>query len=264
MPWVLQPWNSTPVWVDEEQNQGTANEYMNQSQVDKNGNISGSSGTVLPYGTTGTPASSVPWSAESYSTGSYMPDPTGVSSNWNDYLTMLKEISDQNNQFNLQQVKEVNAFNAKEALKNRQWQERMSRNAHQIEVKDLLKAGLNPVLSAGGQGAQVGSGGVASGQKAVADSIYGEGVQSFMTAAINAASAQNVARIYANSNMAQAAMSSSSRAQNQAQYLDVLKSNNSNSNWTKIITSMLYGASRMMQSVFYGTAAQQWHKRRSY
>lgn len=264
MPWVLQPWNSTPVWVDEEDNKGTANEYMNKSQVTQNGNISGSSGTSGSYGTTGTPGSSVPWSGESVASGSYMPDPTGVSSNWNDYLTMLKEISDQNNQFNLQQVKEVNAFNAKEALKNRQWQERMSRNAHQIEVKDLIKAGLNPVLSSGGQGAQVGSGGVASGQKAVADSIYGQGVTQFMTAAINAASAQNVARIYSNSNMAQAAMSASSRSQNQAEYLDVLRSNNSNSNWTKILQSALYAGSRLLQSVFYGSATQQWHKRRSY
>lgn len=245
MPWVLQPWNSTPVWVDEEDNKGTANEYMNQSQVTQDGNISGSSDTSGSFGTTGIPGSVVPWSGESVSSGSYMPDPTGVSSNWQDYLTMLKEISDQNNQFNLQQVREVNAFNAKEALKNRQWQERMSRNAHQIEVKDLIKAGLNPVLSAGGQGAQVGSGGVASGQKAVADSIYGQGVTQFMTAAINAASAQNVARIYANSNLAQAAMSSGTRAANQADYLSVLKQNNAASNTTGLLKSIIYAVARI-------------------
>ncbi len=33
------------------------------------------------------------------------------------------------------------------------WQSHMAQNAHQYEVKDLKKAGLNPILSAGGDGA---------------------------------------------------------------------------------------------------------------
>ncbi len=44
------------------------------------------------------------------------------------------------------------------------WQKMMSDTAHQREIKDLMAAGLNPVLSVtGGNGAATGSGATAAG-----------------------------------------------------------------------------------------------------
>ena len=63
-----------------------------------------------------------------------------------------------------QQNAKAMMFNQNEAAKNRNWQEMLSNTAHQREMRDLMAAGLNPVLSAmNGNGASVGSGATAQG-----------------------------------------------------------------------------------------------------
>ena len=47
----------------------------------------------------------------------------------------------------------TNQMNSAEAAKNRDFQREMSNTAHQRQVEDLRKAGLNPILSALGSGA---------------------------------------------------------------------------------------------------------------
>lgn len=65
-----------------------------------------------------------------------------------------------------------NAWSAEQAQNAMDWQERMSNTAHQREVKDLIAAGLNPVLSAGGQGATTGTGHAANAGNENVSALY--------------------------------------------------------------------------------------------
>lgn len=154
-----------------------------------------------------------------------------------DYWNQLSSITASNNawsaaqaekqmQFQSHEAEIARQFNADQAQLDRQWQEMMSNTSHQREVKDLMAAGLNPVLSATG-GAPVTSGASASqsavpaGAKGDTDtsmasamaSIIGSVMSaqaSILNTATSAQTSERIAQLQSDTSIAQSQMSAKS------------------------------------------------------
>lgn len=93
--------------------------------------------------------------------------------------------------FGSSSAKSANKAAAKEAALNREFQERMAKNAHQYEAADLEAAGLNRVLSLGGGGAAT-PGGATGAVVATEAGEAAKGVSSALEAARSVAELQNL------------------------------------------------------------------------
>lgn len=196
----------------------------------------------------GTPASITSAPTSAVSAGS---SGGGGSSSFDfsDMIGQIQQIADANTAKSIaesrKQAEETRQFNMQEAAKNRDWQEMMSNTAHQREVKDLLAAGLNPVLSAmNGNGATVGSGATAS--SSMPNSVDVDKSASQSIASMFTGMLASQATMAAASTSAAALMGSSQINASASRY--VADVNSSTSKWN----SSLGAASQMISGLLFG------------
>lgn len=171
-----------------------------------------------------------------------------VSGALNDFANRLDSIASENSALSQSWAEKQMAFqresqlmnmrfNSAEAAKNRAWQEYMSNSAHQRETRDLLLAGLNPVLSAtGGNGAAVGSGatasntGTASGASGQVDTSMNNAIVNLLGSMLNNQTHLAEAAMTANNNMAmtQLTNATNTRINEFAKNIDLLMNRETN------------------------------------
>ena len=118
---------------------------------------------------------------------------------------------DQYKDFALKIQADNNAWSAQQAQKQMNFQATMSDTAHQREVADLKRAGLNPVLAAGGSGASAPSGAAGQTDTSVLQSItsylmqQNQNLVNLESQRVSAQTALETAQIHAQAQLAAAA-----------------------------------------------------------
>ena len=112
------------------------------------------------------------------------PENSSLNSSYTTGLTDVSGNLDYKRQLELLQLE--NAFNAREAQKSRDWQERMSNTAFQRATEDLRKSGFNPALILGASGASTPTGATARSSSKSGTSTSANAT-ALMTAFINGA-----------------------------------------------------------------------------
>lgn len=128
---------------------------------------------------------------------------------YDNLLNSIKESSAANSALSQSMAREEMQFNAEQAALTRSWQEQMSNTAHQREVKDLLAAGLNPILSTGGAGASTPSGATATGKSGKVDESYSSALAGYLQSLISSATAIETAKVSAAASMYGSSVASS-------------------------------------------------------
>lgn len=121
-------------------------------------------------------------------------------------------------------INQNNAWSAEQAQKQMDFQKMMSDTAHQREIADLKAAGLNPVLSAQGQGASTPSGAKADGDAQAMSILYDLLSQSIQQ---NSWSAAGYAAAEAENKLKAADVKAFTKANEKMTYYPELKSNQS-------------------------------------
>lgn len=149
---------------------------------DANSNQPGSRAQMINFGNSPSNASSSnPSSPSSYTDYSFAEYLEGL-------FSSVGAEQELNRLFNAEQAQKNREFQSSEAAIQRAWYEEQSNSSYQRAVRDLVSAGLNPVLAVSQGGASVSSTAVPAGSNASVTGAQGDTLSSVLNALASVAS----------------------------------------------------------------------------